>query len=54
MHPSPVSRLFDERPLHPEAARSPTRCVNTLIRADDGPRSDHRLQDSRQDRDLAD
>ena len=23
MNPSPVSRLFDEQPLHPEAARSP-------------------------------
>ena len=24
MHPSPVARLFDEQPLHPEADRSPT------------------------------
>ena len=24
MHPSPVARLLDEQPLHPEADRSPT------------------------------
>ena len=24
MHPSPVTRWFDEQPLHPEAVRSPT------------------------------
>ena len=24
MHPSPVARLFDEQPHHPEADRSPT------------------------------
>jgi len=31
MHPTPVARLFDEQPHHPEAGRSPTLAARYYI-----------------------